>query len=514
MLEGNTYFQGTRNVDDYLDEFRDLISESGYTSPKTIVVKFRRGLNLKIGDVVATMAADRPDDLDPEGWYEAAVRIDQNQAMNAAFRDLIEATHPLYHEPTTLEDEPKFSDVVLPSDKKPDVLNIKGMSADDIRHLLQQLSQVDKLPIPPTRAKTPAPPKTPLAPRANQFQELVVEKTSKSTSDLPATLEATCGRQPKRPQWERRLLRQPKIGATELGPNSLHLRVEVESTDTQQKYGVRALVDSGATGLFIDREYVKSNQIPTKKLSRPIPVYNVDGSANADGSISEVAELLLQYNGHSERALFSVTGLGRQNLILGHTWLKNHNLEVDWRTRKVEMSRCSPRCYNGCRTDAREKRKLAKREAANVNACQTGPFPTTMEDTPDSEPPISGIPFDLEEGDRVWATGLLTEAEYIQATSTISQRLAENFTKNTGPYPTLLTGGRGLKDPVPDYVKMFGQVFSEEGFAKLPNRKPWDHAIELVPGAQLKGCKVYLLLVTEQSELDQFLSENLETGRI
>jgi hypothetical protein len=78
ILEGRTYFQGNRNVDDYLDDFRDLIAESGYTSPKTIVVKFRRGLDPKIGDAVATMAANRPDDLDPEGWYEAAVRIDQN----------------------------------------------------------------------------------------------------------------------------------------------------------------------------------------------------------------------------------------------------------------------------------------------------------------------------------------------------------------------------------------------------------------------------------------------------
>ena len=67
---------------------------------------------------------------------------------------------------------------------------------------------------------------------------------------------------------------------------------------------------------------------------------------------------------------------------------------------------------------------------------------------------------------------------------------------------------------VPDYLKTFGQVFSEEGFAKLPNRKPWDHAIELVPGAKAKGCKVYPISVSEQSELDRFLTENLETGRI
>ena len=76
--------------------------------------------------------------------------------------------------------------------------------------------------------------------------------------------------------------------------------------------------------------------------------------------------------------------------------------------------------------------------------------------------------------------------------------------------PTLLTGGRGSGDSVPDYVK----VFLEERFAKLLNQKSWDRAIELVPGAQPKGCKVYPLSVTEQSELDRFLTENLETGRI
>jgi len=72
------------------------------------------------------------------------------------------------------------------------------------------------------------------------------------------------------------LLKQLTIGAAEIGPNSLYLKVEIESTQTQRKYGIHALVDSGATGLFIDREYVKSNQILTRKLSVVIPVYNMD----------------------------------------------------------------------------------------------------------------------------------------------------------------------------------------------------------------------------------------------
>ena len=269
ILEGQTYFQGSCSVDDYLDYFRDLISESGYTSPKTIVVKFRRGLDPKIGDAVATMAANRPDDLDPEGWYEAVVRIDQYQAMNTAFRDSIgapNADRPLYRERQFSEDKPKISDVVLQPEQEPDVLNIKGMSADNIRCLLQQLSQVDSLPVPPIKTEethTPAlPPNTPLTPRTNRFQGLVVEKTSENTSDWPTIPEATCAKPPRRPKWEWWIPEKLEVGATEPGSNSLYLRVDIESTETHRKQGIRALVDCGATGLFIDREYVKSNQLP------------------------------------------------------------------------------------------------------------------------------------------------------------------------------------------------------------------------------------------------------------
>jgi len=41
VLETASYFQGRRSVDDYLDQFKDLIEDSGYSDPKTIVVKFR-----------------------------------------------------------------------------------------------------------------------------------------------------------------------------------------------------------------------------------------------------------------------------------------------------------------------------------------------------------------------------------------------------------------------------------------------------------------------------------------
>jgi len=85
VLETTSYFQGRRSVDDYLDQFKDLIEDSSYSDPKTIVVKFRRGLDRRISMALAGMTYGRPADTDPEAWFRLAVRMDQNCAADEAF---------------------------------------------------------------------------------------------------------------------------------------------------------------------------------------------------------------------------------------------------------------------------------------------------------------------------------------------------------------------------------------------------------------------------------------------
>ena len=85
-LESTTYYQKSRSVDDYLDEFIELVAEAGYTDPKTTVVKFRKGLDPQIQNTIATMAYGRPSDASLEDWYEAAKNVDQNCAANEAFK--------------------------------------------------------------------------------------------------------------------------------------------------------------------------------------------------------------------------------------------------------------------------------------------------------------------------------------------------------------------------------------------------------------------------------------------
>jgi len=87
-LKGTSYHQGGRTVDDYLDNFQALVSDAGYTDPRTLVVKFWRGLRLGIQNQIATMPYGRPADTDPDAWYRAARRIDQARLANEAFQSV------------------------------------------------------------------------------------------------------------------------------------------------------------------------------------------------------------------------------------------------------------------------------------------------------------------------------------------------------------------------------------------------------------------------------------------
>jgi len=99
-----------------------------------------------------------------------------------------------------------------------------------------------------------------------------------------------------------------------------------------EEASTEAMVDTGATGDFVDQDFVDQAKLPTRKLSQPIPVYNVDGMLNKAGSIREVVNMIMTYNGHSERILLVITWLGKQSMILGMTWLNKHNPEIDFHT--------------------------------------------------------------------------------------------------------------------------------------------------------------------------------------
>ena len=123
------------------------------------------------------------------------------------------------------------------------------------------------------------------------------------------------------------------------------MEIRISPWERQSNYvKLNALLDSGANAIFIDRQWAEENHIPLFSLRHPIPVYNVDGTRNSAGSISHAAELVLEFQGHRERITAEATDLGKNAFILGFSWLKRHNPEIDWTKGVVKMTRCPRQC--------------------------------------------------------------------------------------------------------------------------------------------------------------------------
>jgi len=132
-----------------------------------------------------------------------------------------------------------------------------------------------------------------------------------------------------RPKWEKRLPKLLSISTLDMQETSLLLPVEIGTMDTSKLYFVEALLDCGATGSLINKDFIHSKGMNTQTLSHNILVFNVNSSPNEAGQISKVVDVVLQYKTHFKRMLLAVSRLGQQSLILGYDWLKDHNPKID-----------------------------------------------------------------------------------------------------------------------------------------------------------------------------------------
>ncbi len=175
---------------------------------------------------------------------------------------------------------------------------------------------------------------------------------------------------------------------------------------------------------------------------------------------------------YRERIDLAMTNLGKNDIYLGHDWLKRHNPSVNWERGTIIFGRCN--CMG-------ERLVL-----------------------PDADPDDRWDE-ELEEGDSILAVRMEEEL-IIHAMHHANDLMAAAHAEK--PKKT-------FEEMVPEHYHSFRDLFSKENFDELPKRKPWDHAIELIPNAKSTlDCKVYPLNQNEQEQLDKFLNENLESGRI
>ena len=159
---------------------------------------------------------------------------------------------------------------------------------------------------------------------------------------------------------------QREVRRTLRGLREVWMSIGVEKVDTHEGVTVKALLNSGATGLFMSKRCAQRGGFRLIKLDKPIQVRNVDGTENSGGAITHEVEVNIYFKGHVERVQMDICDLGKTEVILGMPWLQAHNPEIDWEKGEVKMTRCPPICgqYMGKKEMGPEirKRRQGKKE--------------------------------------------------------------------------------------------------------------------------------------------------------
>ena len=89
------------------------------------------------------------------------------------------------------------------------------------------------------------------------------------------------------------------------------------------------LLDSGATGMFMDKKIAAKHGFKLQKLDRLVMVRNIDRTNNSRGAITYQVEVNMYYKSHVERMRIDVCDLERTDIILGMLWLQVYNPKIN-----------------------------------------------------------------------------------------------------------------------------------------------------------------------------------------
>ena len=129
---------------------------------------------------------------------------------------------------------------------------------------------------------------------------------------------------------------------SEIDSDSEHLHIPVTLIGKNRQKEITAMVDSGASTIFLSKDFVERNRVKTIPLPKTIPLYNIDGSRNKMGDITHMAQLGLKLGNHQEEMVaFTIADIGTEDVIIGIDWLREHNPEINWAEGTVTLECCN-----------------------------------------------------------------------------------------------------------------------------------------------------------------------------
>src|ERR1700749_2478413 len=92
----------------------------------------------------------------------------------------------------------------------------------------------------------------------------------------------------------------------------------------------RTLIDSGAYGPLISLRFVKEQGLPLVRKARPLTLRTIDDSPVKGGKVTHEVHIRMEVGQHHEVITLDVADIGHDNIILGISWLRQHNPRIDW----------------------------------------------------------------------------------------------------------------------------------------------------------------------------------------
>jgi len=99
----------------------------------------------------------------------------------------------------------------------------------------------------------------------------------------------------------------------------------------------KVLLDSGAEGLFMNKNYAEEHGVILQKLPNPIIPRNVDGNLNQAGQITHFTRIRAKIDQRKLLEKLWITDLGSSDVIFGLPWFNENNPQIIWKTGKVQL---------------------------------------------------------------------------------------------------------------------------------------------------------------------------------
>ncbi|KAI6789405.1 hypothetical protein KC331_g215 [Hortaea werneckii] len=210
------------------------------------------------------------------------------------------------------------------------------------------------------------------------------------------------------------------------------------------------MIDSGANGCFLSERFVHDHGIATHRKKTTYGLIAVDGS-ELPGVYRETDTIRLAHQQHLEDTVIDVVEMANHDLVLGMPWLEWHNPTICWEQRVLRFERCSCVAVNNpvprqsARTDETRELCNIRRQAQSQRKIAEALSPPT----------------DTDSG---------------QSGHEIVRR----------------SDGTHASSGLPKEYHKWKRLFEEEkGLNALPRHQPWDHKIELKPGAEPPWGPIY-----------------------